>query len=77
MSIPPAFIKTLLSSYASDPLPHKPHVTLSFAQSIDAKIGKPFDGQFILSGQQSMLMTHWLHIFSHRNNFSKFILLIG
>ncbi|KAK0560443.1 hypothetical protein OC844_003753 [Tilletia horrida] len=38
----------------------KPHVTLTFAQSLDAKIAGVGGKQLILSGQESMLMTHSL-----------------
>lgn len=45
-------------------LPHRTHepkvnVTLTFAQSVDAKIAGPDGQQLILSGKESMLMTHW------------------
>jgi len=38
----------------------KPHVTLTFAQSLDAKIAGVGGKQLILSGEESMLMTHSL-----------------
>ncbi|KAE8229195.1 hypothetical protein CF326_g5842 [Tilletia indica] len=38
----------------------KPYVTLTFAQSLDAKIAGVGGKQLILSGQESMLMTHSL-----------------
>jgi 2,5-diamino-6-(ribosylamino)-4(3H)-pyrimidinone 5'-phosphate reductase len=37
----------------------RPYVTLTFAQSIDAKIAGAGGKQLILSGEESMLMTHW------------------
>lgn len=37
----------------------RPHVTLTFAQSIDAKIAGKGGKQLILSGRESMVMTHW------------------
>ncbi|KAI0692946.1 dihydrofolate reductase-like domain-containing protein [Cytidiella melzeri] len=42
--------------------PHasRPHVTLTFAQSIDAKIAGAGGRQLILSGKESMVMTHWM-----------------
>lgn len=39
--------------------PTKPYVTLTFAQSLDAKIAGPNGKQLALSGQDSMVMTHW------------------
>ncbi|KIY69713.1 bacterial bifunctional deaminase-reductase [Cylindrobasidium torrendii FP15055 ss-10] len=38
----------------------RPSVTLTFAQSLDAKIAGNDGVQLILSGKESMLMTHWL-----------------
>ncbi|KAF9567755.1 hypothetical protein CPC08DRAFT_617427, partial [Agrocybe pediades] len=38
----------------------QPYVTLSFAQSLDAKIAGARGRQLILSGKESMIMTHWL-----------------
>jgi 2,5-diamino-6-(ribosylamino)-4(3H)-pyrimidinone 5'-phosphate reductase len=37
----------------------RPLVTLTFAQSLDGKIAGTGGKQLILSGQESMLMTHW------------------
>lgn len=57
---PPAFVTSLLSHYDTLPaLGPYPRVTLTFAQSLDAKIGKRDGQQLILSGKESMLMTHW------------------
>lgn len=47
-----------------DPPPstHKqggPYVTLTFAQSLDAKIAGQGGKQLALSGKESMVMTHW------------------
>ncbi|KAF9015669.1 dihydrofolate reductase-like domain-containing protein, partial [Cyathus striatus] len=36
------------------------HVTLTFAQSIDAKIAAKYSRQLILSGIDSLRMTHWI-----------------
>lgn len=36
-----------------------PRVTLTFAQSLDGKIAGRNGKQLILSGKDSMLMTHW------------------
>lgn len=38
-----------------------PSVTLTFAQSLDGKIAGSKGRQLILSGADSMLMTHWYH----------------
>ncbi|EPQ60287.1 dihydrofolate reductase [Gloeophyllum trabeum ATCC 11539] len=38
----------------------RPYVTLTFAQSSDAKIAGPGGTQVALSGEESMLMTHWM-----------------
>ena len=37
----------------------RPYVTLTFAQSIDAKIAGAGGKQLTLSGEESMRMTHW------------------
>ena len=37
----------------------RPRVTLTFAQSLDAKIAGIDGKQLILSGKESMVMTHW------------------
>jgi 2,5-diamino-6-(ribosylamino)-4(3H)-pyrimidinone 5'-phosphate reductase len=39
--------------------PTRPYVTLTFAQSLDGKIAGKGGKQLILSGQESMIMTHW------------------
>ncbi len=39
--------------------PHRPFVTLTFAQSLDAKIAGVGGQQLVLSGKESMIMTHW------------------
>jgi len=38
----------------------RPYVTLTFAQSLDAKIAGIGGKQLILSGKESMVMTHWM-----------------
>ncbi|KAF8910163.1 dihydrofolate reductase-like domain-containing protein [Gymnopilus junonius] len=40
--------------------PKRPHTTLTFAQSLDAKIAGAEGRQLILSGEESMIMTHWM-----------------
>ena len=37
----------------------KPYVTLTFAQSLDAKIAGKDGKQLALSGKESLIMTHW------------------
>lgn len=37
----------------------RPRVTLTFAQSLDSKIAGQGGQQLILSGKESMVMTHW------------------
>lgn len=38
---------------------HRPHITLTWAQSLDFKIAGPGGARVILSGPESMEMTHW------------------
>lgn len=51
---PPAFLRQHLPQ-SSD----RPHITLTWAQSLDFKIAGPGGKRVILSGDESMLMTHW------------------
>lgn len=37
----------------------RPYLTLTWAQSLDAKIAGPRGARVILSGKESMEMTHW------------------
>jgi 2,5-diamino-6-(ribosylamino)-4(3H)-pyrimidinone 5'-phosphate reductase len=37
----------------------RPHVTLTWAQSLDSKIAGPGGKRVMISGDESMLMTHW------------------
>ncbi|KAJ6621133.1 dihydrofolate reductase-like domain-containing protein [Mycena sp. CBHHK59/15] len=58
---PPHFLAdALLARYTAPPPPTRPHVTLTFAQSLDAKIAGAAGAQLILSGAASMRMTHWI-----------------
>ncbi|KAF9454161.1 dihydrofolate reductase [Macrolepiota fuliginosa MF-IS2] len=59
-SSPPAFLQPALANLKHSPPPDRPHVTLTFAQSLDAKIAGQHGKQLILSGKESMVMTHWL-----------------
>lgn len=65
--LPPDFLTTVLSDLTSSRHGgERPYVTLTFAQSLDAKIAGVGRKQLILSGQESMIMTHWFTIQSLR-----------
>lgn len=57
---PPEFLTSVLCTSGLE-LNDKtrPKVTLTFAQSLDGKIAGKGGKQLILSGQESMIMTHW------------------
>ncbi|PBL02886.1 bacterial bifunctional deaminase-reductase [Armillaria gallica] len=58
---PPQYLTSILSrSIPLSPGEKRPKVTLTFAQSIDAKISGQNGAQLILSGKESMVMTHWM-----------------
>ncbi|KAG2154557.1 dihydrofolate reductase [Suillus clintonianus] len=64
MSVGDQSVSDLLSSvlpkgYTADEF-QRPLVTLTFAQSLDGKIAGKGGKQLILSGKESMLMTHWM-----------------
>jgi 2,5-diamino-6-(ribosylamino)-4(3H)-pyrimidinone 5'-phosphate reductase len=72
MSGPPDILTSILGALSPDvkpgtaPLPNlvpadttRPYVTLTFAQSIDAKIAGAGGKQLTISGEESMKMTHW------------------
>jgi 2,5-diamino-6-(ribosylamino)-4(3H)-pyrimidinone 5'-phosphate reductase len=59
----PLIFETLLGSLS--PPDTRPLVTLTFAQSLDAKIADQNNRQLILSGKNSMIMTHWMRSFHH------------
>ncbi|KDR85759.1 hypothetical protein GALMADRAFT_234825 [Galerina marginata CBS 339.88] len=59
-SKPPHFLQAVLGRYANSLPFSRPHVTLTFAQSLDAKIAGEEGRQLILSGKESMVMTHWM-----------------
>ncbi|KAK7465500.1 2,5-diamino-6-(ribosylamino)-4(3H)-pyrimidinone 5'-phosphate reductase [Stygiomarasmius scandens] len=61
-SQPPPFLESFLGRYnsPSDLANSRPYVTLTFAQSIDAKIAGRNGKQLLLSGKESMVMTHWM-----------------
>jgi 2,5-diamino-6-(ribosylamino)-4(3H)-pyrimidinone 5'-phosphate reductase len=58
---PPEFLTTLLGSrpILTPDDTTRPYVTLTFAQSLDAKIAGRGGQQLVLSGPESFLMTHW------------------
>jgi 2,5-diamino-6-(ribosylamino)-4(3H)-pyrimidinone 5'-phosphate reductase len=58
-SCPPEFLTSILSRYTTSHPKTRPFVTLTFAQSLDAKIAGKNGKQLILSGEESMVMTHW------------------
>ena len=55
---PPDFLTTVLGLRQSKD-ETRPYVTLTFAQSLDGKIAGKGGKQLILSGRESMVMTHW------------------
>ncbi|KAG9222404.1 hypothetical protein CCMSSC00406_0002739 [Pleurotus cornucopiae] len=56
---PPEFLTRFYSALPpSDG--RRPRVTLTFAQSLDSKIAGQGGQQLILSGKESMIMTHWM-----------------
>ncbi|KAG8735957.1 2,5-diamino-6-(ribosylamino)-4(3H)-pyrimidinone 5'-phosphate reductase [Ceratobasidium sp. 428] len=61
---PPEFLKSVIS--ARDAAPRsceqqkRARVTLTYAQSLDAKIAGAGGSQLTISGNESMTMTHWL-----------------
>jgi hypothetical protein len=58
---PPEILTSVLSRYSTTRVPEdRPFVTLTYAQSLDAKIAGQHGKQLILSGKESMVMTHWL-----------------
>lgn len=58
MAKPPSFLSTIFSEDVKIK-EERPKVTLTFAQSLDAKIAGIGGKQLRLSGSESMLMTHW------------------
>ncbi|KAG8911691.1 2,5-diamino-6-(ribosylamino)-4(3H)-pyrimidinone 5'-phosphate reductase [Tulasnella sp. 417] len=59
---PESFLKSVLNHASSptEPPQNRPFVTLTYAQSLDGKIAGKGGKQLILSGNESMLMTHWM-----------------
>ncbi|KAG7447493.1 bacterial bifunctional deaminase-reductase [Guyanagaster necrorhizus] len=58
---PPQFLTSILNRCIPRTLSAvRPNVTLTFAQSLDAKISGQDGAQLILSGKESMVMTHWM-----------------
>ncbi|KAK0444470.1 dihydrofolate reductase-like domain-containing protein [Armillaria borealis] len=58
---PPLYLTSILNrSIPPTSGVKRPKVTLTFAQSLDAKISGQNGTQLILSGKESMVMTHWM-----------------
>ncbi|WVF67943.1 hypothetical protein IAT40_002705 [Kwoniella sp. CBS 6097] len=55
---PPSFLTEHIPS-ASATI-DRPHITVTWAQSLDSKIAGPGGKRVMISGPESMLMTHWL-----------------
>lgn len=68
---PPEFLSTIFANYDADDFESRlrPRVTLTFAQSLDAKIAGKGGQQLILSGKESMVMTHWSVVFTGTRTF--------
>ncbi|KAJ7070772.1 dihydrofolate reductase-like domain-containing protein [Mycena amicta] len=58
--LPPTYLTNLIAPFSEIRPATRPHVTLTFAQSLDGKIGGAGGSQLALSGKQSIIMTHWL-----------------
>ena len=58
MEKPPGFLTTIFGEDIKI-REERPKVTLTFAQSLDAKIAGLGGKQLTLSGRESMVMTHW------------------
>lgn len=58
MALARTFVESLLGTLS--PPPSRPFLTLTFAQSLDAKIAGIGGQQLALSCNESMVMTHWL-----------------
>jgi len=58
MAKPPSFLTTIFAEDIKIE-DERPEVTLTFAQSLDAKIAGVGGKQLMLSGKESMVMTHW------------------
>ncbi|KAG9096779.1 2,5-diamino-6-(ribosylamino)-4(3H)-pyrimidinone 5'-phosphate reductase [Ceratobasidium sp. 370] len=63
-SQPPEFLKSVISARDAAPRSSeqqkRARVTLTYAQSLDAKIAGAGGSQLTISGNESMTMTHWL-----------------
>jgi len=56
---PPPFLLSVISGTETAQLATRPRVTLTYAQSLDGCIAGVGGQQLILSGKESMNMTHW------------------
>ncbi|KAG8686084.1 2,5-diamino-6-(ribosylamino)-4(3H)-pyrimidinone 5'-phosphate reductase [Ceratobasidium sp. 394] len=63
-SQPPEFLKSVIAARDAAPRSSeqqkRARVTLTYAQSLDAKIAGAGGRQLTISGNESMTMTHWL-----------------
>jgi 2,5-diamino-6-(ribosylamino)-4(3H)-pyrimidinone 5'-phosphate reductase len=59
MTVPP-FLEQHVGAYTGAAgTVSRPHITLTWAQSLDMKIAGPGGARVTLSGAESTLMTHW------------------
>jgi hypothetical protein len=56
----PMGVEPTLNSILASKVEDKVHVTLTFAQSLDGRIAGKHGLQLRLSGEESMLLTHWM-----------------
>lgn len=56
---PPFLVEHVEKATTATSTARRPHITLTWAQSLDMKIAGPGGARVTLSGPESMLMTHW------------------
>lgn len=59
MSAPAFLVEHVAKRTTAPSTSERPHITLTWAQSLDMKIAGPGGARVTLSGPESMLMTHW------------------
>lgn len=59
MSAPPDILVRHVAPVTAAATQERPHVTVTWAQSLDAKIAGPGGQRVLLSGPESMGMTQW------------------
>lgn len=59
MSAPPEILVQHVAPVTAAASASRPHITLTWAQSLDAKIAGPGGKRVLLSGPESMGMTQW------------------